>query len=166
MLTALDPNVTVIPMASSEALAARGSAITDDDGTRQATLIVPEGGVVANIELADGTRLSAVSQLSIRATEYTVGPNGRAAMPGDLPNTSGYTYAVELSADEAIAAQATRVTFNRPLAVLRRELPRLPGGRRGADRLLRSCARGVGAVRQRPHRRRSCRRPTAPPIWI
>ena len=115
VMTALDANVTVVPMGSSEALAARGSAITDADGSRQATLIVPEGGVVANIELPDGTRLSAVSQLSIRATEYTIGPNGRAAMPGDLPNTSGYTYAVELSADEAIAARATRVSFDRPL---------------------------------------------------
>lgn len=115
VLTALDPQVTVVTLASSEAQAARGTPVTDDAGTRQATLIIPEGGVVANIELADGTLLPAVSQLSIRATEYTVGPNGRAAMPGDLPNTSGYTYAVELSADEAIVAQATRVTFDRPL---------------------------------------------------
>jgi hypothetical protein len=53
--------------------------------------------------------------LSIRATEYTVGKAGPASMPGKLPPSSGYTYAVELSADEAIAAGATTVTFSKPL---------------------------------------------------
>ena len=37
-------------------------------------------------------------------------------MPGVLPPTSGYTYAVELSADEAIAAGASSVVFSQPLA--------------------------------------------------
>ena len=36
--------------------------------------------------------------------------------PADLPSTSGYTYAVELSADEAIQAGATRSTFAPALA--------------------------------------------------
>jgi len=36
-------------------------------------------------------------------------------MPGPLPPTSGYTYAVELSADEAVAAGADRVTFSQPV---------------------------------------------------
>ena len=45
----------------------------------------------------------------MRQTEYTsVGP---AAMPGDLPATSGYTYAAELAIDEAQAAGATSVEF-------------------------------------------------------
>ena len=37
-------------------------------------------------------------------------------MPGELPNTTGYTYAVEFSADEAIVAGAKRVTFD-PAAI-------------------------------------------------
>src|SRR5205085_720770 len=37
------------------------------------------------------------------------------AMPGELPPTSAYTYAVELSADEAIAAGAKSVTFSQPV---------------------------------------------------
>jgi len=36
-------------------------------------------------------------------------------MPGPLPATSGYTYAVEWSADEAMQANAKRVTFTPPL---------------------------------------------------
>src|SRR5207249_4990785 len=56
-----------------------------------------------------------ISQLHVRATEYTVGPTGRAAMPGDLPPASGYTYAVELSVDEAVAAGATAVEFSQPV---------------------------------------------------
>jgi len=36
-------------------------------------------------------------------------------MPAALPPTSGYTYAVELSVDQALAAGATGVHFNKPL---------------------------------------------------
>ena len=117
LLTPLDPQVTVIDFGvTAPAQTARGSAVSDADGARQATLIVPEGGVVANMELADGTVLPALSRLSIRATEYTVGSGGRQAMPADLPSASGYTYAVELSADEAIQAGATKVSFAPALA--------------------------------------------------
>ena len=54
-------------------------------------------------------------QGAIRATEYTVGPNGPTAMPAALPPTSGFTYCVELSADEAVAANAMAVRFNQPV---------------------------------------------------
>ncbi len=43
----------------------------------------------------DGTPLT--SSEDIRLTEYTVGPAGRAQMPGELPPLTGYTYAVELA---------------------------------------------------------------------
>ena len=36
-------------------------------------------------------------------------------MPAELPPTSGYTYAAEFSADEALAAGATDVQFDQPL---------------------------------------------------
>jgi RHS repeat-associated protein len=42
--------------------------------------------------------------LTVSATEYTVGMNGPSSMPADLPPSSAYTYAVELSAVEAAGA--------------------------------------------------------------
>jgi hypothetical protein len=56
-----------------------------------------------------------LTQLDVRATEYTVGENGPQAMPAPLPPQSGYTYAVDLSVDQAIAAGATRVDFSQPI---------------------------------------------------
>ncbi len=90
---------------------ARGSRVEDADGARQATLFFP-GGVGATALRADGTR-TPLAELTVRATEYTVGPAGPATLPGELPPTSGYTYAVELSVDEAEGASA--VEFDRPV---------------------------------------------------
>ena len=53
--------------------------------------------------------------MTVRATEYTVGPNGPDAMPAPMPNNTGYTYAVELSVDEALAMGATSVQFSGPV---------------------------------------------------
>jgi RHS repeat-associated protein len=53
--------------------------------------------------------------LTVRATEYTVGSTGPASMPADLPAFSAYTYAVELSADEATSAGATGIAFTNPV---------------------------------------------------
>src|SRR5215468_1044728 len=64
--------------------------------------------------LPDGSRRT-LTTLCVRATEYTVGPTGPAAMPAALPSTSAYTYAVELSADEAVAVGATIVHFTQPV---------------------------------------------------
>ena len=36
-----------------------------------------------------------LGDLNVRATELTVGPNGEKAMPGELPPSSAYTYAVD-----------------------------------------------------------------------
>jgi hypothetical protein len=92
---------------------AQSNAVTDIDGTRRATLLFPQG-TVATMTLPNGGT-QALTTLNVRATEYTVGETGPRAMPGELPPSSGYTYAVELSVDEAIAAGATRVDFDRPL---------------------------------------------------
>jgi hypothetical protein len=116
VMVALDPQVTTIitgPAAPQQV--ARGSLQTDIEGSRQATVILP-AGVSAELVFADGRRVPS-SSLNIRATEYTVGPSGRDRMPGALPASSGYTYAVELSADEAIAAGAQSVEFSAPVAV-------------------------------------------------
>ena len=70
----------------------------------------------------------------MRATEYTVGdlwPSGHAGAAA--PRSSGYTYAAELSVDEAVAAGTTEVRFDQAAASLRsrgsstsrsKELPR------------------------------------------
>ena len=73
---------------------ARGSVQTDDDGTRRATLLVPQG-TTAQMVMSNGST-SPISTLSISATEYAVGDNGEASMAADLPPNSGYTYMVEL----------------------------------------------------------------------
>ena len=112
-LVSLDPNATVAEIGASTYQTARGSVESDSDGTRQATLLLPPG-TMATMRLSDGQTVP-MESLTIRATEFTVGPNGPSAMPGPLPTFSGYTYAVELSVDEAVAAGATRVDFNQPL---------------------------------------------------
>jgi RHS repeat-associated protein len=112
-LVPLDPQVTSIDLTQPGVQVARGSVVTDEDGTRQATLLI-EPGTSAELVMPDGSS-TPVTSLNVRATEYTVGPNGPSAMPGVLPPQSAYTYAVELSADEAIEAGATSVRFSQPL---------------------------------------------------
>ncbi len=114
VLVALDPVVTEIVLGSGEPLqVARGSVSSDDDGERRGTVLVPSG-TAAELVLPDGT-IQSLSSMHVRATEYTVGDRGPQAMPAVLPPTSGYTYAIELSLDEALAAGATEVRFDRPL---------------------------------------------------
>jgi len=114
VLTPLDPQVTAIDLATAPAYAAAQSSVTtDDDGARQATILFPPG-TSAQLVLPVGA-LQPLSTLSVRATEYTVGDHGSEAMPATLPPASGYTYAVELSVDEAMAAGALSVEFNQPL---------------------------------------------------
>lgn len=114
----LDPQVTTIDLTSPVMQVAQGSLQTDADGTRQATILFPVG-TTATMTLPDGTQ-QALTTLNVRATEYTVGENGPNAMPGELPPTSGYTYAVELSVDEVIAAGVKRngidLVFNQPVS--------------------------------------------------
>lgn len=92
------------------AQAIRGSVSTDGNGSRQATVVVPPG-TQATITLPNGTTQS-LSVMHVRATEYTVGPKGAAAMPLDLPKTRAYTYAVSFNVDEATAVGADRVQFS------------------------------------------------------
>lgn len=117
------PDVTLIPAdsqvttvdltATTPIQVARANPATDADGTRQATLLFSQG-TQASMVLANGTT-QPLTTLHVRATEYTVGASGPAAMPGQLPANSGYTYAVELNADEAVAAGATSVEFSQPV---------------------------------------------------
>jgi hypothetical protein len=116
VLIPLDPQVTQIALTGSGPMqVAQGSPSTDVDGTRQATILFPSG-TTASMRLADGTT-QPLSTLHVHATEYTVGESGPQAMPGPLPPSSAYTYAVELSVDKAITAGAIRVDFTQPLPV-------------------------------------------------
>jgi RHS repeat-associated protein len=114
VLLPVDARVSVIDLAASQAMqVARGSAMTDNDGTRQATLLFPSGTGATMVFPGGATQ--SLTRLSVRATEYTVGPNGPKAMAAELPPNSGYTYAVEFSVDEAKAAGAIDVRFSSPL---------------------------------------------------
>ncbi|MCP4001441.1 MAG: hypothetical protein GY727_11085, partial [Gammaproteobacteria bacterium] len=119
VMIGLDSQVTTIDLTSSEPMqVAAGSAVIGADGTRTAVVMIPQG-TTATITLPDGSTQN-LSTMSIRATEYTVGATGPAAMPGTLPPTSSYTYAVELSVDEAIASgikvAGKDVVFNQPVS--------------------------------------------------
>ena len=109
-----DPNVTPVDLTSADQFqVAQGSVNTDADGSRQATVLFPADNI-ATMTLPDGTTQT-ITSLSVRATEFTVGDSGPAAMPAELPAATAYTYAIELNADEAVAAGATSVTFTNPL---------------------------------------------------
>lgn len=113
VLMALDPQVTTVEANAPTAQVARGTVMTDASGSRQATLLFP-AGTTATMTLPNGAT-QPLGALQVRATEYTVGTNGPQAMPAMLPPTSGYTYAVELSVDEALNAGAKTVQFNQPI---------------------------------------------------
>jgi len=105
----IDGSVTTIAFANPTEVA-RGSVLTDTDGTRQGTLLFKQG-TQATMVLPDGSQ-QPLTSLHVRVTEYTVGPNGLRTMPAPLPPASAYTYAAELSADEVIAAGATDLRFS------------------------------------------------------
>ena len=89
----------------------RASVVTDPSGSRQATVILPSG--VQGYLVDDAGSTQAVDRLTLRFTEYTVGSNGPACMPAELPSSSFYTYCVELAADEA---DSKTVRFDRPVS--------------------------------------------------
>jgi hypothetical protein len=113
VMIGMDPVVTPVALGASAPVQVHQASVQSDaDGTRRAALLFTPG-TSASLVLANGTT-QAVSSLSIRATEFTVGTNGPATMPGVLPPSSGYTYCAELSADEAMALGAT-IQFDRPV---------------------------------------------------
>ena len=105
----------------------RGAAVTDDAGTRRPTLLF-EPGTDATAKLADGTTVDLPAELNVRATEFTVGETGPSAMPGELPPTSAYTYAVEYSVDEADELGAVDVHFDKPVATYTDNFLEFPAG--------------------------------------
>ncbi len=91
----------------------QGTNVSDQDGTRRHMVAVSPGQKV-RIILEDGSE-EELDSFSLRATEFTVGEAGPSAMPGDLPDTSAYTYALDLSAVEAEELGAGEIVFDPPL---------------------------------------------------
>jgi len=112
VMIALDTdNATQVdfPVAGSmEAI--HGRVENDTFGQRQVMILFPQG-TTASLVMPDDS-LQPAATLNISATEYTVGESGPSAMPAELPPTSFYTYAVEFSAEEAVAAGAKGVRFS------------------------------------------------------
>ncbi len=125
----LDSTVTTINLLSTQAVqVARGSTQTDSDGSRTAAVMFSQG-TSAVMTMANGST-QPLTSISVRATEYTVGDNGPNKMPGPLPASSGYNYAVNLSIDEAIVAGATWVSFSQPVKFY---VENFPGYKNGAS---------------------------------
>ncbi len=126
VLVPYDDQVTEVDLGARGLQVARGSAVTDGDGSRRATMLFAQG-TQAEMVLPDGTT-EALDEIHVRATEYTIGDSGPDAMPAALPPTSGYTYAVELSADEAVEAGATDVRFDTPVVTYVDDFLGFPAG--------------------------------------
>lgn len=114
-LVARDATVTPVDLTAATPMQiAQGSRQTDANGTRQASVLIQQD-TQAQIFQPDGTTVP-VTSLNLRLTEYTVGDNGPKAMPGPLPPTSAYTYAVEIGADEAnVSVAGKEVLFSQPV---------------------------------------------------
>jgi len=98
----------------------------DKDGKRTTSLFVPPS-TEAFLRFADGG-LQPAASLTLRTTEATVGPMGQASMPATLPPATAYTFAAEVSADEALAAGAAGISFSGPVAVYADNFLKFPVG--------------------------------------
>jgi len=111
----LDVKKTVLTIGGSDSgvSVAQSSVMTDADGPRRVSLLVPNSTFVT-IKNADGSvAQSGLSSITLSASEFTVGPNGPLAMPARLPPTSKYTYATAFKIDEANDDQT--VEFSRTI---------------------------------------------------
>ncbi len=110
-----DPVVTVVDLTAPGITVARGSVQTDADGARQATVFF-EAGTKAVLRHPNAT-VDTLTSINVRATEFTVGENGESAMPGELPPSSQYTYAVQVTADQQTGEAGATLTFTQPVPV-------------------------------------------------
>ncbi len=121
MMIPYAPEATIVDLEADGYRVVRGAL---EDG-RASTLLFPPG-LRAWLRMDDGSRRP-LSRLTVRTTEYTRGEGGPSALPAELPASSGYTYAVELSADEADEAGA-RLEFDRPVPVYVEDFRGFPAG--------------------------------------
>eukprot|EP00118_Oscarella_pearsei_P008644 m.45749 g.45749 ORF g.45749 m.45749 type:complete len:2670 (+) comp33632_c0_seq3:67-8076(+) len=115
-LIPLDSEPTEVDLSEGDDVkVASGSRVEDDSGSRQGRLMFPPN-TQAMVLSTNGSENTTVERPVIRVTEYTVGENGRDAMPAELPPYTGYTYAVEMSLDQASVNGSTEVVFNQTVA--------------------------------------------------
>ena len=115
ILTEIDEKKTVVALNSAIPQIHEATVVQDSDGVRKAQVLIP-ANTTAEIVMPDGTR-HAVEQLTIRATEFTVGEEGPKRMPANLPPRTAYTYAADFTADEAIALGGGQVEFSQPVPI-------------------------------------------------
>ncbi len=89
------------------------STEVDANGSRTGRLYL-RPGTELSARLEDGTVVPLTGSLDISVTEYTVGETGPQAMPGVLPDSSGYTYAAEVRVAQAEDLGAARVELSIP----------------------------------------------------
>ncbi len=112
-----------------------GDLVSDTEGERQPTLMVPPGASAAFV-MPDGSTQPA-STLTLRMTEYTTTSSSdprdaERRMPAPLPPASAFTLALEVGADEAEALGAA-VVFDTPVGLYIEAdsfLPQVPIGMR------------------------------------
>ncbi|MFN0085967.1 MAG: PKD domain-containing protein [Blastocatellia bacterium] len=122
-----DANVAFIDLLSNAPIQIAQSTISSDaSGARRTTLMFKQS-TSALMKLPGGA-MAGLDKLHVRATEFTVGANGPNAMPGELPANSAYTYAVEYTLDEAVAAGAVETTFSQPVVQYNENFLNFPAG--------------------------------------
>src|SRR5215471_3332116 len=113
VLLPYDTRVTQVDLTAPGFQVAQGRVSTDARGTRQATVLFAPG-TQATLHLPDGST-QALSTLHVRVTEQSVGDTGPQAVTAEEPATVAYTYGVDLTAEEALAAHALALTFSQPV---------------------------------------------------
>lgn len=110
-----DPMLHSVSLGQPQWQQIAGTLESDADGARQVRVMFPLG-TTAQLVFADG-HTAPLSEMNLRLTEFTVGPDGPGQMPGQLPPTSSYTYAFEAAVEEVESQGAESVQFSRSLPV-------------------------------------------------
>lgn len=112
-LVPYDVPQTSVAAGSGEFQVHQASLVRDEVGERRVTLLFPPGTTATMVGGDEPDQQ--VNPLQVRATEYTVGPFGPEAMPGQLPTNVGYTFAVELTEEYSRSKHADSLVFNQPV---------------------------------------------------
>lgn len=125
-LSARDTVVTQLSLPGSAPVMHHASVSSDGRGTRSARVFVPTG-TSAMLVLGNGSS-TPISQVSLRASELGAGSEPSLGLPAQLPDTAASVYAIELSADEADAANARLVELSQAASVYVDNFVNLPVG--------------------------------------
>lgn len=121
-LKGFDTRVVEVTLSPTQASVARGSTIDEAGSVRASTMIFKPGTQASAVD-ANGDTTSLGTSISVRATEFTVGPEGPRRMPAALPAASAYTHCVDLS-----VLGYGHVRFSPPVAYYVENFLDLPAG--------------------------------------